>query len=328
MSALDAIWRTALSALQPAGPAAPLSIVIFHRVLSAPDPLFPGDPDVRRFEQICGWLTAWYRVLPLDEAVRRLAGGTLPSRALAITFDDGYADNHDLAMPILRRHGLCATFFIATGYLDGGCMWNDIVIEAVRRTRLPALDLGALHRPGLGRLELGDDALRRKAVSAILDAIKYLPNEARVAAAETVAERAQVVPRRDLMMQPAQVAAMAAAGMQIGAHTVSHPILARLDDAQAERELAQSKDELQSLLARPVTLFAYPNGKPGQDYGRRDVTLARKLGFEAAVSTAYGAACRADQRPFELPRFTPWDRGRWPFALRMARNLSVRAEAA
>ncbi|MCK7493591.1 MAG: polysaccharide deacetylase family protein [Comamonadaceae bacterium] len=59
--------------------------------------------------------------------MRRLGEGTLPARALAITFDDGYADNHDVALPILRRHGLNATFFVATGFLDGGIMWNDVL---------------------------------------------------------------------------------------------------------------------------------------------------------------------------------------------------------
>lgn len=328
MSAADPIWRLTLSALRPGGPNAQLSIVIFHRVLPAPDPLVPGDPDSACFDRLCGWLAAWYRVLPLDDAVRRLASGSLPSRALAITFDDGYADNHDLAMPILRRHGLCATFFIATGFLDGGRMWNDTVVEAVRHTQFPALDLQGLKLPGLGRIELGSESLRRLAIPKILAALKYLPHAVRVAMSEQVAECAQVVPRRDLMMRSDQVRAMAAGGMQIGAHTVSHPIMTRLDEAEAGREMAQSKHELQALLGQPVTLFAYPNGKPVEDYGRRDVALARKVGFEAAVSTAHGAARQADQRPFELPRFTPWDRARWPFALRMARNLGVCAATA
>jgi peptidoglycan/xylan/chitin deacetylase (PgdA/CDA1 family) len=323
MSASDPLWRAALSALSPAGPGAQLSIVLFHRVKSALDPLFPGDPDGVEFDRICSWLAAWYRVLPLDEAVHRLASGSLPSRALAITFDDGYADNHDLAMPILCRHGLSATFFIATGYLDGGLMWNDTVAEAIRHTRFARLDLGHVGLEPLGRIELSDDARRRRAVSTVLAALKYLPGDTRRAISERVAEACEVAPRRDLMMSSEQVQAMAAAGMQIGAHTVSHPILARLDDGEAERELSRSKHELEALLGRHVGLLAYPNGKPGEDYGPRDMALARKLGFDAAVSTARGAARRSDGREFELPRFTPWDRSRHRFALRMAHNLRV-----
>ena len=324
----DAAWRLSLSAVGSMSSGERLSIVIFHRVLPEPDPLFPDDPDVHRFNQICAWLAAWYRVLPLDEAVERLAQDSLPPRALAITFDDGYADNHDLAMPILQAHGLCATFFIATGFLNGGRMWNDTVTEALRETTQPSLDLTGLNLPGVAHLKLATLPQRRDAIPRLLNAMKYLPLAERRHLSECFAERAQVAPRRDLMMTGDRVQALALGGMQIGAHTVSHPIMARLDDASAERELARSKDELESLLKQPVTLFAYPNGKPGVDYSRRDVALVRRLGFKAAVSTAPGAACHADDRLFELPRFTPWDRSRWRFALRLANNLRVKAAVA
>lgn len=109
-----------------------MSIAIFHRVLEAPDPLFAEEMHRARFDEVCAWLSAWFNVLPLDEAVKRLKQGALPDRALAITFDDGYADNHDIALPVLKAHGLCATFFVATDFLDGGRMWNDTVIESVR----------------------------------------------------------------------------------------------------------------------------------------------------------------------------------------------------
>ncbi len=327
-SSSDRAWRLVLSALSPPGVGSRLSIVIFHRVLATPDLLFPDDPDVRRFDEICAWLAAWYRVLPLDEAVERLAQNSLPQRALAITFDDGYADNHDLAMPILQSHGLCATFFIATGFLNGGRMWNDTVIEAVRKTSQSSLDLTGLRLPGFERIELPTTPQRRAAIHRLLDAVKYLPHAERLRMSECIAERAHVTPRSDLMMTADQVRGLASAGMQIGAHTVSHPIMAALDDAAAERELAQSKCELESLLGRPVKLFAYPNGKPGRDYRQRDVALVQRLGFKAAVSTAPGAACRANDRLFELPRFTPWDQSRWRFALRLARNLRTASAVA
>lgn len=318
----DRVLRGMLSLLSPAGPGARLTIAIFHRVLPLPDPLFPDEVDRARFDNLCAWLAAWYNVLPLDEAARRLEQGELPSRALVITFDDGYADNHDEALPVLLKHGLCATFFIATGFLDGGRMWNDTVVESVRRCMLPTLDLGGLGVAGLGNLPLDGIAARQSAIRSILGAIKYLPPQQRLALAEAVAGQAQVTLPKDLMMRSDQVRALAAAGMQIGAHTVSHPILARLDADEARREIATSKLALESLLGQPVTLFAYPNGKPGNDYLPRDVELVRELGFDAAVSTAHGAA-RAGDGVFQLPRFTPWDRQRWAFGARMLRNLGT-----
>ena len=328
MKRLDSAWRMALATQTPAGAKGHLSIVIFHRVLPTPDPLFPGDPDVQRFDDICAWLAAWYQVLPLDEAAARLARGSLPERALAITFDDGYADNHDLALPILQKYGLCSTFFIATGHLDGGCMWNDIIVEAVRHTRLPELELGGLRLSGVDCVALADVGQRREAIQKLLDACKYLAQPVRQAAAQAIAEHACVTPRSDLMMRSDQVRAMASMGMQIGAHTVTHPILSRLNDLEAENEIAQSKSDLQDLLGQPVTLFAYPNGKPRLDFGARDVALVAKLGFDAAVSTAYGAAKFANASRHQLPRFTPWDLGHWPFAFRLARNLRQPIEVA
>ena len=144
------MYRQLLWLMSPAGRRARLSVLIFHRVLPQIDPLFPEEVDAQRFEQICGWLRSWFNVLPLDEAVLRLTDGALPERALAITFDDGYADNHNVALPILQRHGLVATFFIATGFLDGGRMWNDSVIESVRRTAQQEFDLRDLDGAALG----------------------------------------------------------------------------------------------------------------------------------------------------------------------------------
>ncbi|MDP1007558.1 polysaccharide deacetylase family protein, partial [Klebsiella pneumoniae] len=84
------------------------------------DPLFPDEIDAARFDAILGWLRSWFNVLPLDEAAQRLKDGSLPARAAALSFDDGYADNHDIALPLLQKHGLPCSFFIATGFLDGG----------------------------------------------------------------------------------------------------------------------------------------------------------------------------------------------------------------
>lgn len=308
--------------LSPAGSSARLQILIFHRVLPAPDPLFPGEVDARCFDRICGWLRDWFNVLPLDQAVRRLRDRSLPERALAITFDDGYADNHDLAMPILQRHGLTATFFIATGFLDGGRMWNDTLIESVRRTSQTVLDvsdLGLDARP-LGLYPIGDIASRQSALRTLIDHAKYLPHEDRVRFADQVAARARASLPDDLMMSSKQVVLLARGGMQIGAHTVNHPILANLGDEPARGEVAGSRAVLQGLLDAPVTLFAYPNGRPGTDYRARDVDIARELGFEAAVSTAWGAS-HAGSDTMQLPRFTPWDRGRLMFAQRLWRNL-------
>lgn len=311
--------------LSPAGTRARLNVLIFHRVLPQPDPLFPDEVDAARFDQMLGWVKSWFNVLPLDEAARRLQEGSLPARAAALSFDDGYADNHDVALPLLQKHGLPCSFFVATGFLDGGRMWNDTLIESVRLSSQLMLDLRGLkdaQGEDLGQHALGDTASRRAALGKLIERVKYLPPEPRQACVDAIASRADIRPPDDLMMSSGQVRALRGAGMQIGAHTVSHPILAKLDERQAADEIGRSRDVLQALLGEKVGLFAYPNGKPGTDY-LPDVhpALVRELGFDAAVSTRWAAA-RIGDDAFQIPRFTPWDRGRTRFGLRLLRNFS------
>lgn len=312
------------SLLSPAGSRARLTVLIFHRVLREPDPLFPDEVDAARFDELLGRIKAWFNVLPLDTAIRQLHDGSLPARAAALSFDDGYADNHDIALPLLQKHGLPCSFFVATGFLDGGRMWNDTLIEAVRLSRLPTLDLRGLvdgRGEDLGQHALGDDAGRRAALGRLIERVKYLPPEPRVACVDAIAARAEAKPPDDLMMSSEQVRGLRRAGMQIGAHTVSHPILAKLQAQQAADEIGRSRDVLQTLLGERVGLFAYPNGKPGTDYlPAVHPAIVRELGFDAAVSTRWAAARRADD-VFQIPRFTPWDRDRLKFGLRLARNL-------
>jgi peptidoglycan/xylan/chitin deacetylase (PgdA/CDA1 family) len=255
--------------------------------------------------------------LPLDEAAARLKNGTLPARSACITFDDGYADNHDVALPILKKHGLSATFFIATGFLDGGRMWNDSLIEAVRACSAPELDLTSL---GLGRYALTTFADRRQAATTLVDQVKYRPLAQRVELCDRIMAMAEVELAGDLMMTSRQVVEVRRAGMQIGAHTISHAVLAGLDEQAARIEVQGSKVTLELLLGERVGLFAYPNGKPGQDYSPATVELVRGLDFDAAVSTEWGTTRHGDD-VMQIRRFTPWDQSRGRFGLRMLSNM-------
>lgn len=304
--------------LSPAGERARLSILIFHRVLPETDPLFPNEATAASFDARMARLKRVFNVLPLPEAVARLKAGTLPARAACVTFDDGYADNLTVALPILRRHGLHATFFIATGYLNGGRMFNDTVIEAIRRTRADRVDLSDL---GLGHHELAGIEARRRAIDAILPKVKYLPLDQRDRVVAELAGRLtdQALPD-DLMMTTDQLKALHAAGMEIGGHTARHPILAGLDADAARTEIAAGKAWLEQTLGSRVRVFAYPNGKPGADYLPAQAAIPRELGLEAAVSTQWGAATGADD-VFQLPRFTPWSPSPARFIPQLLGNL-------
>jgi peptidoglycan/xylan/chitin deacetylase (PgdA/CDA1 family) len=272
-----------------------LSILIYHRVLLQPDALLPGLPDVRRFDAQMALLKRFFSVLPVSLAVKLLQRQALPPRAACITFDDGYADNVDYALPVLQKHELSAAFFIASAYLDGGQMWNDDLIAHARQA-------------GMGPRALGD----------LLQRYKYLPFDERERAARSLAPSRSL----PLMMNTDQLRVLASAGMEIGAHTHRHPILANLPDDEALADIAQGQAMLENITQMPVRLFAYPNGKPGQDYGRKHVDMVRALGFDAAFSTVAGAAWEGSNI-LQLPRFTPWEPDRLRFLLRLMAQRRV-----
>lgn len=319
---MSAAARFVFRQLSPAGSKAKLSTLIFHRVHQQPDPMYPGDPDARQFARICDWVKSAFNVLPLPKAIEALKAGTLPERAAAITFDDGYADNLHVAAPILKERGLSATFFIATGFLGGGRMWNDDIYDACRLWPGATLDMTPW-LPQVPLLQLGQPAdyeKRRHAAQTVTGQVKYLPHADRQRICRAIADHCGLPSRSGLMMTPEEVRALRDTGMVIGAHTRTHPILAGLNAAEAEEEIAGSKQDLEQLLGEPVDIFAYPNGKPATDLTPETVEIVKKAGFGGAVTTQWGVAS-VKSPCFELPRFTPWDTQRTKFILRMASNL-------
>jgi len=305
------------SFLSPAGKRARLSILIYHRVLTEPDPLLKTKHDHKSFDTQINYLSHHFNILPLYEAVQRLRSGTLPSRAACITFDDGYSDNAEVALPILQKYGASATFFIATGFINGGIMWNDRVIELIRRAKGETLNLEQI---GKGIHAIKTVSQRHNLLFNLIKELKHLPFETRH---QQLQELQEIIPEtlpNDFMMTSEQIRKLHQAGMEIGAHTVEHPILTRVENDKAYVEMANSKETLENIIDDSVRLFAYPNGIPNLDYLPDHIAIAKKIGFEAAVSTAWGADNRNSDL-FQLPRFTPWDTSRSRFVLRMAQNM-------
>jgi len=300
-----------------------ISILIYHRVVAEPDALLPDLPSADEFDRQLAALERWFTLLPLRVAAARLRDGTLPVRSACVTFDDGYADNAAVALPVLRGRGIPATFFVSTSFIDGGRMWNDSVIETIRGKPGKILDARSI---GLDPIDVSTTEARRHAIGRVLSELKYLPQDERQKRVDALAAQTPRPLPSDLMMTTEQLRSLHASGMEIGAHTVTHPILARLDPSRARDEISEGKRRLEAITGRPVTLFAYPNGKPRQDYGAEHVAMVRDLGFEAAVSTAWGVA-HAGSDAFQLPRFTPWDRTPGKFVLRLLHNtFRTRAE--
>ena len=168
------------------GPA--VRILAYHRV--NPRYEFPSDVPLASpedFEEEIRYLTRKYRVIPLMELCRNLTNrDRIPSDAVVITFDDGYRDNYRYAYPILRKYGVPATIFLATGHIDSGTpFWWDRLGYAVHKTAQERLSLN-----GLGAYSLKTDRERTVALRTISARLKELPDDEKNMVIEELVRRA------------------------------------------------------------------------------------------------------------------------------------------
>ena len=280
-----------------------LLIVVYHGV--RPDDT-PDDTwhlvGRTALERQCAYLRDHYDVLPLDEALQQLGRGPRDRPLAAVTFDDGYRNNRSEALPVLARAGVPATVFLATGLIGTRLtVWTHQVAAMFR-------DAGA--RVGsvrLGTRELrsgGNGDWRRPARQAI-DLLKALPATERSRAMEALRAQLQAAspepdPRLAMMTWDDVTGAERSGMIRFGAHTVSHTIVSRLDDAELEREIAESVDAVRAHVGQPSAVFAYPNGRQ-EDFDGRAAGVLRQRGVRWAVSTVEGLNA-ADQDPFAMKR--------------------------
>jgi peptidoglycan/xylan/chitin deacetylase (PgdA/CDA1 family) len=242
-----------------------------------------------------------YRPVPLGELVTALHGqGALPPRALAVTFDDGYADNFRLALPVLRALAIPATVYVATGGLDDG---DPFWVAGVRVLVLRARD--AVRLPGMAPVALPADGDRAAVAKTIVRALVPLDTGERRDQLAAAAAAAGVDLRQALrgtMLTTGQVRELHDAGWTIGAHTVTHGNVALMPAAQAEREIVESRDTLAAASGAPVEHFCYPNTGGQHQYYSDDVARTlRRTGFRSgAISGSAAINPRVD--PYFIPR--------------------------
>lgn len=290
-------WTNRLEMSRPGGHGFPsvrrhrsgkVQILSYHRVAPEPDEFLPPMP-LAVFERQMEFLARACNVLGLEQAIEGLRSGDVPDNAVAVTFDDGYRDNLVHALPVLNALSLPATVFLVTGCIGTGkLIWHDRVVRAFHAT--PVRELPGFGPDGATSPLTGADN-RRRARQSVLRYLKTLDvarREAEIARLTELLEVTDITVREGLMLDWDEVREMRAAGVSVGAHTVSHPILSRIPDEQAREEIEGSKREIERQLGEAVHGFAYPNG------ARRDFTPAIKrmlaeAGYEYALTTILGA---------------------------------------
>lgn len=283
---------------------------IFHRLVAKRDPLMRLIPTVAEFRSQLALICQHFDVIPLENSLSAPQSGR-PTASLS--FDDGYADNLHLLVPVLKEFDVSATVFACTAFTEGGLMWNDWLIELLRQSPPGPLDLT---RFGLGTPILGESLeLRRPILSRLLQAVKYWQQDERFSLVSFIREQLPYVPR--LMLNAEELITLRKAGVTIGGHTHDHHVLRTINDEDAKWQIHHNRALLTDILGEAPTLFAYPNGKPEQDFLAHHARMVRDAGYQAAWTTEHGAwNGRGDV--LQIPRFTPWNWQTLPFTRAMA----------
>lgn len=243
----------------------------------------------------CAHIRAHYAPVSMSQVADWLSGGAaLPENALAVTVDDGYRDFYQVAFPVFREHGIPATVYLVSDFLERKLwLWVDQVRYAFLR--------GQALRP-----ELATPQARRQAAYEMTEAAKRLPNAERLRLLAGLPDQLQVVLPHEapLEYEPLrweEVREMAAASIEFGAHTRTHPVLSRgLGAQELADEIAGSKRQIEQQLGRPVEHFCYPNGS-NEDFGADAVEAVRAANYRTAVTTESGLNYPGANR-FELLR--------------------------
>lgn len=286
-------------------------IVAYHRVGSTYE--FPSDVPMmgpRDFEKQIAYLSRRYSVISLRELGSVLySGASMPAKTAVITFDDGYRDNYLKAYPILKKYGVPATIFLATGHIDSATpSWWDRVSYVVSTTPREHLELGRL-----GTYHLHTTTERWLAARSIRERIKQLPDPEKNLVIDQLVSKLDVdMPRsvgRELFLSWDEVREMSRNGIDFGAHTVNHPTLVGMPLEHATREIVGSQMRIQENLGRPADTFAYPDGRLSNiTDGIKKILRAN--GFVCAVYGAPDALVSPGTDPYEVGRLSP----RWDFS--------------
>ena len=279
---------------------APVVVLVYHRVsdLSSDPELIAVSPE--NFRSQMAYLKERYPILRFEED---WSGVQRP--AVAITFDDGYADNLQQALPILKEFEVPATFFVSTGMIGTteNFWWHRLEALMLRETERPASF--RLDDPRYNRCwDTATPDQRQLAYAALSVLMRKIDAERREAWFDQLLAWAGTVEQPDSfhrLMSDTEIQSLAASPLAtLGAHTVTHSALSTLSPECQREEIFNSKKALEALTGKPVTTFSYPFGRK-QDYNRTSVRLCREACFQKVAANFPGQYHRWTD-PLQIPR--------------------------
>ena len=282
-----------------------LVVLMYHGIVKEQ----PNIPDwclvtAENFESQLIELKRHFNILPLSEAIQKLQDGEIDGPTAAITFDDGYKNNHDLAWPVLERLEVPATIYLSTNLIDSqSSIWTARLQSAFCQTLVTVLNWRQ-HAFNLSTIDG-----KKTAVSSIKKILKT--EHYQVIADETALIEKALFPKTEApkriiedyqILSSVMIKEMATSNLiEFGAHTLNHPILSRLSREEQTMEISQSVDRVGELTGKPCTLFAYPNGSR-EDYSDITVEILEQLSINCSFSTSSGVNTKATPK-HEMVRY-------------------------
>jgi peptidoglycan/xylan/chitin deacetylase (PgdA/CDA1 family) len=293
-------------------------VLAFHGVTIDTEPhIYNRDGshiDRGTFRRLVGWMSRRYRIVPLADIAHWLEGeAEVPERALAITFDDGYRDVLTHGVPVLREFGAPATVFVTTDFvMEGKSLWPDRLVCALGATNDKEL---AMDWDGSTiRFPLRDDPDRLAVNHRLREMLKALPDAEKNARVDEIVERLGTSEKRPwevwdgfAPLAASDLKLLVDAGVEVGSHTCSHPIMVRCTSEQMADEAGRSKRLIEAATGVPCTSFGYPNGAAG-DFDAETRRHLVAAGYGCAVTTLKERTSRGAD-PFEIPRMMLTHRG-------------------
>jgi peptidoglycan/xylan/chitin deacetylase (PgdA/CDA1 family) len=268
-----------------------LLVLAYHRIARNGERVVLADslfgPDELEFESQVSWLARNMKPLSEQDVVEFLRSNKpFPKRAILVTFDDGYRDNFTIAAPILQRHSVPAVFFIPTAPISHRSVsWWDEIAWMAKQTRVQSLTAA-------GQVYDLSEHSRENAINELIANCKLMNDGSRDGMLEGLRRKCQVdkVPYEvadSALMTWEQITALSDYGISVGGHTVHHCMLSKLDVNAQERELRDSKTELELRTGREVVSIAYPFG--GREHFNEETrAAAREIGYRLGFSLVPG----------------------------------------
>jgi len=284
------------------------AVLMYHSVLDDPDEQWLAlggiGHSTKIFRQQMEAVARRYHPISLDDLLTFVQGGKeLPPRSVVVTFDDGYADNLDVAVPILSELGVPATFYITVGCVDTGRVpWPSQLRYSFFLT-----SAASWQQKGGKLWRLYDKQSRNQAFLQACDDCAKLSCEAQHRFVSRVQSELNAaipdsIPTK--MMSWDQVRALRKKGHIVGSHTMTHPNMAYVPADDARRELLHSKEKLDAEMPEPVVHFSYPCPALWPHWNSQTLAMSKEIGYQTAVTTEGGMVRKKDD-PLCLHRMRP-----------------------